>query len=440
MAVGAGAVAYALLARGNGHLAQPARAGAPPAVGPQAFRPGQFWYTRTITSQHQWMPAGGMTIDRRGYVHWRGPHVLFDLRVSEETWVGVDGTIRDRMIVAGVRFAYPADRARWAAHGRPVPNFNHLWLGWMSHDSIAVGGDRFPARPWYPFGGEWLGPSGWDVGDSLFSYRQLLSLPTQPAALRARVRQAERRLARREARTGAHGVAGPGGGAFGALGDIAGLLASPLPAADRRALLDALATMPGATVDRHARDSLGRPGVAVSASSGPAFGRMIFDPATGALLENAPHVAVVAQGVVDSASTLPRGISPIRPAGAPSQPQTPAISPAVGNPTTAFRLKIPARGQARRAPALDWLLIGTPPARCFAGFLPRLPPLVASAGIRVAGKLTYVYRLGPADLHRDTWCAGRYELGVVPAYSPRAPSSQLGPDALPGASVYFQVK
>jgi hypothetical protein len=200
--------------------------------------------------------------------------------------------------------------------------------------------------------------------------------------------------------------------------------------------------MPGARVNPRARDSLGRAGIAVSASAGLAFQRLIFDPAIGAVLEDAPNVVVVAQGAVGSAYALPKGVKPIRAAGGPPQPPTPAIFPAVGSPTTAFKVKLPTAAQrhAHRTPVLDWLLIGTPGGQCFAGFLPRLPPLVASASIRVAGNVTYVYTLKPTNVHRHTWCTGRYELGVVPDYSSPAPASRLGPDVLPGNSIYFQVK
>jgi hypothetical protein len=425
----------------------PARLGhQTPGMGavPQRFRPGQFWYTRTISTQHQWLPAGGMTIDRHGYTHWHGPHVLFNLRVSEETWVGVDGTMRDRMIVASVQFAYPTDRAKWAAYGRPVPNFNHTWLGWMSHDGLTIGGDRFPPGRSVSWG-EWLGPSGWDVGDGLFSYRQLASLPTRPAALRARLREAENALARRERRTGADVERlASSTAALSELSDIADLAMSPVPAAVRLALVHAAITMPGARVNAHAHDSLGRAGVAISTSAGLSFQRLIIDPGTGALLEDAPDVTVVAQGVVDSAYALPNGVRPIRAAGAPPPPQTPGVLPALGKPTTVFTLKLPTPAQRHSGPApvLDWLLLGTPGSRCFAGFLPRVPPLVASASIRIAGRLTYVYKLSaPIGVRQHNWCRGRYELTVLPEYSHHSHTSQLPPSTSPnyGSSLYFQV-
>jgi hypothetical protein len=454
----AGVGVYVLLAKSAGGPARPFRS--TPRIGPgaQRFRPGQFWYTRTISTQHEWLPAGGTLERPGGYFHPIGPEVLFDLRISDETWVGVDGTMRERMIVAGARFASAAGRAQWertrpvmpphdpwlaAAYRRPMPDFNHVWLGWMSHDGITVGGDRFPPGQTVRWG-EWLGPNGWDVGDGLFSYRQLVSLPTRPTALRARLREAGAQLAQREVRIGSHPAAASRTDAFGELTDIASLLTSPVPAAVRLALFRAAITMPGTRVNRHARDSLGRPGIAVSTSAGLAFQRLIFNPMTGALLADAPDAAVVAQEVVNSAYALPKGVHPIRPAGVPPQPQTPAISPAVGNPTTVFRVKLPspANQQSRPAPVLDWLLLGTPALRCFAGFPPQLPPLVASSSERNAGTATYVYRLGPANAARRGWCPGRYELIVLPDHSRRPLVSQLPQSTSPdyGSSIFFQVR
>lgn len=454
----AGAGVYALVAQSAGGPARSFRGTPGTGARPQTFRAGQFWYTRTINTQDERLPAGGTLERPRGYFHPIGPEVLIDLRISDETWVGVDGTIRERMIVAGARFASAAGRARWehthpavprdepwyaAVYRRPMPDFNQVWLGWMSHDGITVGGGSFPPGETVSWG-EWPGPNGWDVGDGLFSYRQLVSLSLGPAALRARLRSAEKGLARREGRTGADvQTLASSTAPFSELSDIASLLTSPVPAAVRLALFHAAVTMPSTKVNRHAHDSLGRPGVAVSASAGLAFQRLIFNPATGALLEDAPDTVVVAQGVVDSAYALPKGVTPTRPAAAPPQPQTPAISPAVGHPTTVFRVKLssPARRQSRRAPVLDWRLIGTPALRCFAGFLPRVPPLAASSSEQGAVTATYVYRLGAANVRRRRWCPGRYELTVLPDYSHRTPASQLPQSTSPefGSSIFFQV-
>lgn len=438
-----GAGLFALLGRGGSGSGSATRGARAAGVDPQTFQPSRFWYTRTVRSMHQWLPAGGITVDRRGYTHRHGPETRFDLRVSEETWVGLDGTIRVRTVVAHVRFASGGARAKWLAYGRPVPNFNSP-LGWMSEDGITVGGGRFPPQPEYQ-GGEWLGPSGWDVGDSLFSYQQLLSLPSGPAALRARLALAETALARRGGYGGGGTVrngVGATGNAFAQLSDIAGLLTAPLPASLRLALFHAAITMPGALVNQRAHDSLGRPGVAVSASAGAAFERLIFDQASGALLENAPKVAVAAQGVAGSPYALPKGVTPVHAPGAPPQPRAPAISPAVGNRMSVFKLTLSQshRQGSQRRPALNWLLIGTPGARCFAAFVPQLPPLNASPYTRLAGGLTYIYRLTPASVHRRTWCPGRYELTVVPDHSPRQREPYLGAARNLGSTIYFQVR
>ncbi len=437
VAVLAAGALYLVLTRGGGGTAAPTRAARPVGVGPRAFRSGQFWYTRTVGSVHQWMPAGGITIDRRGYTRPHGPNVLFDLRVSDETWVGVDGTIRDRMIVVAVRFASAADRARWAAYRGRLPNFNDVWLGWMSHDQITVGGDKFPPQASYQMG-EWTGPSGKDVGDALLSYRQLLALPTRPAALRARLQQAETALTQRQVRIAGGGATGPQSGAFAQLSEIASLLTSPLPAAERLALFRAAVTIPGASVNTRARDPLGRRGVAVSASAGLSFQRLIFDPRNGALLEAAPKVVVVAQGVVDSAYGLPNGVESVRPPGAPPQPQMPAITPSTGNQATVFTLKLSAGAdrQSRHPPRLDGLLIGTPGPECFPTFSPQPLPLVASTSVRVGGRLTDVYRLSPISVNRRAWCPGRYELTVIPKY---AGGSTYLPSGV-GSSIYFEVR
>jgi hypothetical protein len=390
------------------------------------------------------MPAGGIIEWRRGHFRRRGPEVRFDFRVIEETWVGVDGTMRDRMIVTDAHFASAAGRMQWATYGRPVPNFNHVWLGWMSHDGITVGGDRFPPQPWFRSLGEWTGPAGKDVGDSLFTYRQLLSLPTGPAALRGRLQAAERQLEARGANMVGREITGTRTGAFAELNDIAALLTSPVPAADRLALVHAAVTMPGAMVTKHARDSIGRPGIAVSASAGLAFERLVFDPRSGALLEGAPGVAVVVQGSVHSAYALGKGIRPISSPGAPPPAQTPTISQSVGSPTTVFKLILPAptRPRSQRAPALDWLLIGTPGLRCFAGFASQPTPLVSSHSVERGGRLTHIYRLAPSMVRRRNWCRGRYEISVAPDYARHLQAFQRSErlTAGSGSSVFFQVR
>jgi hypothetical protein len=429
---------YALTARVADHGAKGPRRSSSPTVADRTSAAGRFWYTRSVSLTHEWVPAGGVTIDRRGYTHRHGPEVLFDVRLIEETWVGIDATMRDR-VTAAARFASPRGRTAWTAWGRPQPNFN----SWLGRDSIVSGGDRFPPQLWYPWG-EGLGPYGLDLGDSLLSYRQLLSLSTKPSAALGQITRAEQELIRRENQTGANTGFGTLPGGIGELTDIGGLLASPIPPSTRRTVLGAALRLPGAAINAHAHDALGRAGVAVTASAGIARQRLIFSPATGALLQG-PKGVVVAQGRVNSAYALPPGIGPIRPDGGPVEPATLTISPLVGNPRTAFALTLTsARGRrSHKAPALDWTVAGTPGPQCFAHGARR--PLLASSTVGRAGVSTYLYRLLPPTTRLHAWCPGRYELQVLPDYSGRRWRAPPNTGATPtfsagaGSSVYFHV-
>ena len=246
-----GAGVYALLARGLSYC-----------VGDQwrAWRycspsaaSGPVWYTRTVRSMHESLPAGGITLTRRGFTHRQGPEVRFDLRVSEETWVGIDGTIRDRTVVATVRFRSGADRAKWLAYGRPVPNFNSAWLGWISHDGIDVAGGRFPPQPGYQ-GGEWLAPPAGTsaTGCSPFRRAALAAERIGGAARSAEPGGDSARPARGVPRRSEafRKLSASPSGTFGELSDIGDLLAARDPRFGfRLALFHAAITMPGARVD-----------------------------------------------------------------------------------------------------------------------------------------------------------------------------------------------
>jgi hypothetical protein len=417
-----GVVVYLLVAGGTSRVASTV-AGSHLAVPPRFVGPDQFWYTRTIQSVQDSERAGGLVV-RRGVYHAIGASVRFDVRVVQESWVGVDGTMRYR-VVAIPRFASAADRAKWARFGRPLSVVTANY----DMDVITDGRGVFPSQLWYPWpwsqgvGTPADGPARVDVGDSLFSYGQLLALPTRAAALRGRLIAAERALAWRETHVGRILFQGPGvqapAAVYNTLDAIAGLLASPLPATLRHALVRAAATLPATSVDRRARDSLGRRGVSVSASEpgsedSQVTRRLVLDPATGTLLQGGGLYggAVVAQGVVDSVYALPKGLNSVGAIGAPPAPQTLAISPAVGNPGTVFKVTLFTRAWRPRLPALDWSVAGTAPLRCFARGA--LLPLRPSTMVRRAGGLEYGYRLRPPRTRGNAWCPGRYELEVAP--------------------------
>jgi hypothetical protein len=87
------------------------------------LRPGQYWYTRYVYSMRVPMPIPPKVMPP-------GPPKLFatvttDLRQSVETWIGVDGTVRQRTVILADRFASPADRRRWRA--------SPIFRGWRGH-------------------------------------------------------------------------------------------------------------------------------------------------------------------------------------------------------------------------------------------------------------------------------------------------------------------
>lgn len=462
VAVLVGVVVYGFVARGAGGGAR--SGGGRPAGGlsvPQSVRPGQFFYTRTLSTWHESRPAGG-EYQAKVFMRARGPMVAFDVRVTSETWVGLDGTVRQRTLVLSARFASPAGRARWSAYHRPVPNFS----GDIDSDSIMRGDGLFAASG---SSGDPLGPQ--DIGDGAFSHRQLVSLPTQPVALRDRIQQAFAALARRRVNSAVDRCGYSGGTYVGRAGckpappaparqrranlasqemtEIGQMLSWPLPGRLRLALFHAALTLPAVssdvTVDPHARDPLGRPGVAVTASP-PDPMRLVFDPATGELLAQpgfGGEGVVTAQGVVDGISAVPAGVGQIHAPDAPPQPPGVAIVPRVGLPNTVFSVTVSAGPGTRahgRAPRLGGGVSGPVYPRCSSGFStptpPTRPPFLSFPGTarRQAGHLAYIYRLTPPTGTGHRWCAGRYQLQLdTSGFGPPGPSGA-------GTAVFFDVK
>ena len=391
----AGAGLYTIVARGAGTATvSHGRAPIDALSAPQTFHAGQFWYTRTVTTWRVSRPAGG-EYQAKVFMRSRGPMVLFDVRVSTETWVGTDGTMRQRTLVLSQRFASPTGRAQWNSYHRPLPNFARD----IDSDSITQGDAMFPASE--P-SGDPIGPQ--DLGDGAFTYRQLLSLPTQPAALRARIEHAFAALERRRANSalnpcGWGKVTGCPTGppvpawqrkdsrASADMGYVAEMLSWPVPERLRLALFHAATALRAVsshvTVDRRARDSLGRPGVAVTTSPPRYPGhydpiRLIFDRATGALLAQPGFGAqgiVTAQGVTNSIRKLPRDASPLRVSAAPPEPPTVSISPTVGGPNTVFKVALTASPRVgASAPRLGGGVSGPVYRGCASGFNRPTPP------------------------------------------------------------------
>jgi hypothetical protein len=447
---------------------------------------GPFWYMRTVGTMQTPRCLRKKFVDSGLYYVCDGT-VWFEVQLSLETWMGADGTTRERMVEDWQRFVSSAGRARWRATKKRVPTPISVAQG----DALDIASGHFPS-PLFgdscadapPAEGPPAGAGPIDVGDGLFTYRQLMSLPTSPRKLLRRIHQAEAALCRRYAKTllrwhspGATLVARDDlsprpkvGRSIDELLLISHLVAAPVPASARLALFHAAAALPGVTVNPHARDSLGRAGVMVTASAPhwqPAS--FIFDPGTGELLTGppmdggppdvaGPASSVVAQGYVDSVTALPPGVKPIRGVGKPPtwpSPPPPAmigISPTVGGPHTVFTVTLAGNPGARSRPAPTvWLgLTGSAGRGIYRGpNAAAFDPCFSQTSVRAelfrtiqrAGRLTFVYRLRPLRRHGHTWCRGRYQLGIQVFPNPIPPRYTTPPYVGPsGTSIYFAVR
>ena len=481
---------YLLAAEAGGDRA-PSRAGiGRSSAAPLSVGVGPFWYMRTVGT----MRAPRCAKPLPGVMNPCGSTVWFDVVMSTETWVGVDGTMRERSVEVSQRFASPADHARWLASRKPVP----IPVSIAQGDAVDVGSGDFPpptfgaiAPEVPPAEGPPTGAGPVDVGDGVFTYRQLLAIPTDAVAALARIDDAFTALRHRYGRMllrwhspGAAALARydlapiqTAGRSIQELLLIAHLDTAPIPTHVRLGLFHAATALLGAAVTH-----LASTGVTVSASF-PHWQPVsfTFDPRTGELLTGlpmdggppdlaGPNSTVVAQGPVGSIASLPKGVQPIPGVGAPPlwpSPPAPAIdtvSPAAGGPTTVFTVLLAATPGERAHPApTAWLgITGSAGYGIYhAGkqafdrrgiFLPGnqgVDPCLPRTSVRVwpamtihrAGTLVYVYRVGPQRFHLRAWCAGRYQLGIQAFPNPLPPHYTTPPYTGPsGTSTYFDVR
>jgi hypothetical protein len=428
-----------------------------------------------------------------GIMHRCASTVWFDVVTTAETWVGTDGTMRQRSVEVSQRFASSAGRARWLATGRPMP----VPISIAQGDALDIASSRFPSSVFGeiapdvpPTEGPPTGAGPVDVDDGLFSYRQLLDLPASGRAALARIDEAWMGLRHRYgamllrwhspgARLAARADLAPipkAGRSIQELLLIARLDAAPVPARVRLALVHAAAALPSATV------TAGHAGVTVSAEFPhwrPAS--FTFDPRTGELRRGpptgggypdvpGPASTVVAQGPVGSITALPADVRPIAGVGAPplwpspSVPPAEAVTPVVGGPHTVFTVLLAATsGEHAHSAPKAWLGLtgsagrgiynaGKPAFDRRGIFLPGnqgVDPCLPPASLRVwsartidrAGTLVFVYRVAPQQLHLRAWCPGRYQLGIQTLPNPLPPRYTTPPYTGPdGTSSYIKIK
>jgi hypothetical protein len=278
------AVALLLPAQEGGRLGSPPASAAEilkraaSQVAPaRPLRPGELWYTRMRT---RWRSSAG-------------PGIRFVVPAVREDWIGTGGYRAFRTRNTGrARFLGPRDRARWIAAGKPELVYGK-GVGRATHRPKP--GSEGARKPFYD-------------GSRQLSYRELLDLPREPAALHARLRAAAAacecgQSVRHQTFMTAVGL----------------LYATPIPGDLRAALLRAAALIPGIERIERIRDVAGRVGTGVTVESDVQRRVLVFDRETYEVLGEgefparrgggAPRLlsgsAIMASGIVDSPNARP---------------------------------------------------------------------------------------------------------------------------------------
>ena len=188
-----------------------------------SFRPGpgQYLYTKSVNAYlDTWVPGGAQTA-----FNVLVPHV-------RQIWLGPEGG-RLYETSGTPRFLTAGDRERWLADGRP-------------RLTEAPSETRLPPAP-------------------------PLDLPSQPNALYDRLE---------------HDATGHGSGTYSEMFTLVGdsLRETSTTPAQRAALYEVAARIPGVELVGRVRDSAGRSGVAVAMTDDGIRSQLVFDPKTSALL------------------------------------------------------------------------------------------------------------------------------------------------------------
>ena len=355
------------------------------------------------------------------------PLVYFRTRTSFDTWIGSDGSFRQRAVVLSASFATAAGRKRWRAAHQSLPSGLAVGTG---SDGVDLGNGEFPAG---------LDSSQSDPGDSLFTARQLLGLPRSPRVVRRVLLGAQRALIRRQeeayVQSGPHHAADAARLvrmndsreplAFAVLDSVSSLAISPISDQLRRRLVSAASITPGVrTSTSGTRVELTVPGLRFG-------GPVVFDRRTGELLDGMPQApgTIIAQGVVGAIGALPHGLGPIN-ARHLATPPMPHLTPTAGTAHTTFTLKLPARAVgATRAPQVFADMAGPTGPDCHYQYsqpgMARIPTGTSRGG-------TDSFTVAPQAIGRDSWCSGRYGLQVAVGQNGALGTGQ-------GSTAYFTV-
>jgi hypothetical protein len=388
---------------------------------------GRVWYTRAIGQRLTPLPIVPRVMGA-GAKAGPVPLVYFHMRTSYETWIGSDGSFRQRQVVLSESFATAAGRRRWDAAHQSLPSGAAVGTG---SDGLSVGNGEFPAG---------LGDTQSDPGDSLFTAGQLLGLPDNPRAVSHMLVAAQRALIRRQEE--AYVQSGPHHAAevarlvrlnesrqqlaFAVLDSVSSLAISPISGQLRRRLVSAAGMIPGVRTSTSGnRLSLTVPGLKF-------VGPVVFDGRSGQLLQGMPQAPgmIVAQGIVSQIGALPHGVRLIIARHLPTPP-APNLTPAKGTAHTTFTLKLPAAAVgATSAPRVFADMTGPTGPDCHYQYsqpgVAQIPTGTSSGGMDS-------FSVAPRVIGRASWCSGRYGLQVAVGKDATLGTGQ-------GSTVYFTVQ
>jgi hypothetical protein len=273
------AIVAGILVLGSGPTTQPAAAEALHRTGAVAASgdgvpalnagPGQFYFTRMKTVEFEgWIP-GGETADGPITSQPGGFSAL--IPTDTEYWTSPEGGGRTRQSMGTPQFLSSSEQSRWEQAGSPLPlGFDPRYDEPLLHEAEQQGNRRYLETS----------RGVLDVEDPKSGngiiHPDLSNVPTDPKQLRLAIQSGH-----------APGISEPGEQPLGpdmTAQVLEGLLTPTYPNAGpalRAAAFDALAEMPGFTLDRDATDLLGRSGYSISRDRGHGkVEEFIFDPAT----------------------------------------------------------------------------------------------------------------------------------------------------------------
>lgn len=213
---------------------------------PAAMAKGDSYYTGMRFAATIWVSPKQLVDPKPGQKGW-----VQNERAFEQTWITPGGKLLTKTSPAIIEKSYPTAEDR--------RNAEAVRGGMVLGISIPLVDDSHPDRVF-------------TVGDNNLDYAALKNLPSDPVALKARLKSS---------------VELPSGN--GETADImrsaTALLGFPIASDVRSAIFRVMAGLSGVTVKQHVADALGRTGSSITWTDSPYRRELVFDPNTGVDLE-----------------------------------------------------------------------------------------------------------------------------------------------------------